>query len=235
MKTILVIEDDDQTRENLQTILEMEGFRAVTAPNGRAGLAAVQTHSPDLILCDVMMPELDGHEVLRSLRTNSSTASIPFIFLTARGERKDQRTGMELGADDYLTKPATVDEVLAAVRSRLERHDEKEQALREKVAFQPDFSNAAPLETSLSLTPREAEVLLWVAQGKSNAEIGVILGMAEKTVKVHLGHIFEKLGTDNRNAAGVQALEVLCRLSANHGAHTPPRSNPTPPPHPSPR
>lgn len=220
MKTILVIEDDDQTRENLQTILEMEGFRAVTAANGRAGLAVVQREIPDLILCDVMMPELDGHEVLRSLRAASSTATIPFIFLTARGERKDQRTGMELGADDYLTKPATVDEVLAAVRSRLVRHVEKEQALREKVAFQPDFSTATPLETDLKLTPREAEVLLWVAQGKSNSEIGVILGMAEKTVKVHLGHIFEKLGTDNRNAAGMQALEILCRRGAAQNNHS---------------
>ncbi len=211
MKTILVIEDDDQTRENLQTILEMEGFRAVTAHNGAAGLAAVHRDPPDLILCDVMMPELDGHGVLEALRTTSSTSTIPFIFLTARGERKDQRIGMDLGADDYLTKPATVDEVLAAVRSRLVRHGEKEQALREKVAFHPDFSTATPLESHLRLTRREAEVLLWVAQGKSNGEIGVILGMAEKTVKVHLGHIFEKLGTDNRNAAGVQALEVLCR------------------------
>ena len=226
MKTILVIEDDDQTRENLQTILEMEGFHAVTAANGRAGLAAIQRQIPDLILCDVMMPELDGHEVLRSLRASSTTATIPFIFLTARGERKDQRTGMELGADDYLTKPATVDEVLAAVRSRLERHVGMEQALREKVAFQPDFSTAAPLESSLSLTPREAEVLLWVAPGKSNAEIGVILGMAEKTVKVHLGHIFEKLGTDNRNAAGMAALEILCRHGAAQSPQGAPRSSP---------
>lgn len=214
MKTILVIEDDDQTRENLQTILEMEGFRTFTAPNGRAGLEAAQRDNPDLILCDVMMPELDGHEVLRALRSQSSTSSIPFIFLTARGERKDQRTGMELGADDYLTKPATVDEVLSAVRSRLERHVEKEQALREKVAFQPDFSSAAPLIAAHGITPREADVLLWVAQGKSNGEIAMILGMAEKTVKVHLGHIFEKLGTDNRNAAAMQALETLCRLGA---------------------
>lgn len=219
MKTILVIEDDDQTRENLQTILEMEGFRALTAPNGLAGLAAIHSEIPDLILCDVMMPELDGHGVLRALRAASSTATIPFIFLTARGERKDQRTGMDLGADDYLTKPATVDEVLTAVRSRLVRHVEKEQALREKVAFQPDFSAAKPLESDLHLTPREAEVLLWIAQGKSNSEIGIILGMAEKTVKVHVGHIFEKLGTDNRNAAAMLALEILCRRGAQNPPH----------------
>lgn len=231
MNTILVIEDDDQTRENLQTILEMEGFKALTASNGAIGLATAKRENPDLILCDVMMPELDGHGVLRALRSDSTTATIPFIFLTARGERKDQRTGMELGADDYLTKPATVDEVLSAVRTRLARHVEKEQALREKVAFQPDFSTASPLESGLSLTPREAEVLLWVAQGKSNSEIGVILGMAEKTVKVHLGHIFEKLGTDNRNAASMQALEILCRRGATQIPSHSGATAPTPPPH----
>jgi DNA-binding NarL/FixJ family response regulator len=211
MRTILIIEDDEQTRENLQTILELEGFRALTAPDGAVGLKAARAERPDLILCDVMMPHLDGHGVLRELRGDSSTAGIPFVFLTARGERKDQRMGMELGADDYLTKPATVDEVLRAVRTRLEREEARTGALRSQVGFKPDFSSTGPLERAFQLTPREAEVLLWVAQGKSNPEIGVILGMAEKTVKVHLGHIFEKLGTDNRNAAAVQALEILCR------------------------
>lgn len=214
MNTILIIEDDEQTRDNLQTILEMEGFRALTAANGRAGLETARRDHPDLILCDVMMPELDGHGVLRELRACRETAVIPFIFLTARGERKDQRQGMELGADDYLTKPASVDEVLRAVRTRLERDSHRSGLLRDQLAFKPDFASPAPLERAFGLTPREAEVLLWVAQGKSNPEISVILGMAEKTVKVHMGHIFEKLGTDNRNAATVQALEILCRTGA---------------------
>lgn len=211
MTNILIIEDDEQTRENLQTILTMEGYRASAAENGRVGLEAMREQRPDLILCDVMMPELDGLGVLRAVRGDPATAAIPFIFLTARGERKDQRLGMELGADDYLTKPASVDEVLGAVRTRLERDAVRQDVMRQQVAFKPDFSSPAPLEQAFGLTPREAEVLLWVAQGKTNAEIGLILGMAEKTVKVHLGHVFEKLGSDNRNAAGVQALEVLCR------------------------
>lgn len=209
--TILIIEDDELTRENLQTILEMEGFRALAAPDGPSGLDLARGERPDLILCDVMMPGLDGLGVLRALRERPETAAIPLIFLTARGERKDQRAGMELGADDYLTKPASVDELLGAVRGRLSRATERIEALRRDQAFRPDFSTAAPLEAAFGLTPREAEVLLWVAQGKSNAEIGIILGMAEKTVKVHVSHLFEKLGSDNRNAATLQALEVLCR------------------------
>lgn len=224
MTTILIIEDDEQTRENLQTILEMEGYRALAATNGIEGLEAARRERPELILCDVMMPGLDGHGVLRELRGSPATAGIPFIFLTARGERKDLRMGMELGADDYLTKPASVDELLRAVRTRLERESTRTELLRDRVAFQPDFTSPAPLERAFGLTPREAEVLLWVAQGKSNPEIALILGMAEKTVKVHIGHIFEKLGTDNRNAAAIQALEVLCKSGPK---------DPTPPENPA--
>lgn len=120
-----------------------------------------------------------------------------------RGERNDLRTGMNLGADDYLTKPATASELLAAIDARLKRASQRPPA-----EFNPDFSTPTPLE-ALGLTAREAEVLLWVAQGKSNAEISTILGAAENTVKKHLQNIFEKLAIESRNAATVRALEAL--------------------------
>lgn len=210
MKTILVIEDEADTLKNLVLMLEMEGFKPLSASNGRTGVTIAKREIPDVILCDVSMPQLDGYGVLESLRADPNTVSIPFIFLTAKGDKKDQRTGMNLGADDYLTKPASADDVLAAIRSRLDRHHEKEQAAMAKVDVRPNFDSAAPLE-SLGLTPREAEVLLWVAQGKSNADIATIIGCAENTVKVHLARIFEKCGFENRNAATVSALDVLCR------------------------
>lgn len=208
MKTILVIEDEAETLENLVLMLEMEGFRAVSAANGRAGVALAKQERPDVILCDVSMPELDGHGVLELLRADGDTVGIPFIFLTARGDKKDLRTGMNLGADDYLTKPAGAEEVLAAIKARLDRHVEKEQAAISKMEWKPNFESATPLE-ALGLTPREAEVLLWIAQGKSNADIGTILGCSENTVKVHTARIFEKQGFENRNAAAVRAMEVL--------------------------
>jgi DNA-binding NarL/FixJ family response regulator len=210
MKTILVIEDEAETLQNLVLMLEMEGFKPLSAPNGRAGVALARRELPDVILCDVSMPELDGYGVLESLRADSATVCIPFIFLTAKGDKKDLRMGMNLGADDYLTKPAGAEEVLSAIQARLDRHNEKEQAAMAKVELKPNFDSAKPLE-ELGLTPREAEVLLWVAQGKSNGEIGSILGCAENTVKVHLSRIFEKLGFENRNSATVRALEVLSR------------------------
>jgi DNA-binding NarL/FixJ family response regulator len=158
-----------------------------------------------------MMPELDGYGVLRTLRTDKATSTIPFIFLTAKGEKIDQRTGMNLGADDYLTKPVARTDLLASVKVRLERRDAHEAELesaKSSAGFNPNFESPKPLE-SLGLTPREAEVLLWVAQGKSNGDIAILLGMAEKTVKKHMGSIFDKLGLEGRNAATVRALEVL--------------------------
>jgi DNA-binding NarL/FixJ family response regulator len=210
MKKILVIEDEVETLANLVLMLEMEGFKPLSAPNGRAGVTLARKELPDVILCDVSMPELDGYGVLESLRADEKTVSIPFIFLTAKGDKKDLRTGMNLGADDYLTKPASAEEVLSAINARLDRHVEKEQAAMAKVELKPNFDSAKPLK-SLGLKAREAEVLLWVAQGKANAEIAMILGCAENTVKVHLAHIFEKVGFENRNAATVRALEILSR------------------------
>jgi len=116
---------------------------------------------------------------------------VPFIFLTAKGERPDVRAGMNLGADDYLTKPASAEEVVAAVESRLIRH-----RTLQMPGGAPDFSSATPLET-LGLTQREAEVLLWVAQGKSNDETGTILNMSGNTAKIHLTHIYRKLNVEN--------------------------------------
>jgi DNA-binding NarL/FixJ family response regulator len=203
MKRILVIEDEPEMRRNLLTILKLEKFQPLGAENGRVGLELVKREKPDLILCDVMMPELDGHDVLEALRKDEDTASIPFIFLTAKGEKADLRSGMNLGADDYLTKPVAKADLLRAIAARLLRSEQTAQ--RE---FKPDFTSYEPL-LKLDLTPRVAEVLLWVAQGKTNGDIGTILGISESTVKKHLLEIFGKLGVETRSAATLRALEAL--------------------------
>jgi len=193
---------------NLLTILTMEGFEAVGARNGEEGVETALRELPDLVICDVMMPGFDGYEVLTRLRANPSTVDIPLIFLTARGEREDVRAGMNLGADDYLCKPCPTEELLSAIQARLRRQDEMEQAAARSVGRPPDSASAEKLER-LGLTPREAEVLLWVAQGKANTDIGVILGMSEKTVKIHMGSILRKLSVENRTSAARVAIESL--------------------------
>ena len=104
-KTILIIEDSLEVRENVAELLELGGYHVMTASNGKEGVAVAQQYHPDLILCDIMMPVLDGYGVIHLLGKNIETARIPFIFLTAKSERTDIRKGMELGADDFLTKP----------------------------------------------------------------------------------------------------------------------------------
>jgi two-component system sensor histidine kinase/response regulator len=119
MQTILVIEDEEAVRANILELLEAEDFEALAAENGEIGVQLAQQHIPDLIICDVRMPGMDGYEVLKRVREDAATAAIPFIFLTAHSDKTDLRRGMELGADDYLTKPCTPTELLQAIAARL--------------------------------------------------------------------------------------------------------------------
>jgi DNA-binding NarL/FixJ family response regulator len=209
MKKILVIEDEPEMRRNLTTVLRLEKFHPLHAENGRVGVELAKKERPDLILCDVMMPELDGYGVIAALRGDAKTAAIPFIFLTAKGEKPDIRAGMNLGADDYLTKPVAKSDLLDAIRSRLER------ASQQTVPdFKPNFDSAKPLEKEFGLTPRVAETLLWLAQGKTNGEIAIIIGNSESTVKKHVLEVFGKLGVETRTAATLRALEVLSSPAA---------------------
>ncbi|MBH8558135.1 response regulator [Hymenobacter negativus] len=121
MKTILLIEDNDILRENTAEILELAGYAVLTAENGKVGVEKALATRPDLVVCDIMMPVLDGYGVLHIFNQNPHLAGVPFIFLTAKTERADLRRGMELGADDYLTKPFEETELLSAISSRLSR------------------------------------------------------------------------------------------------------------------
>lgn len=202
MTTILLIEDHAPLRENLREMLSLAGYHVHAADNGREGLRMAAQQLPALILCDIMMPGMDGHEVLARLRADAALKAVPFIFLTAKGSPPDIREGMNLGADDYLPKPVSRNDLLKAVRTRLER------AKQQKQSFAPNFDDPKPLE-KLGISPREAEVLLWVAQGKGNHEIAQILGLSIATVKKHTIHIFEKIGVESRTAASLRALEAL--------------------------
>ena len=123
MKKILLIEDNDHIRENTAEILELANYKVITAANGKIGVEMALQHAPDLIICDIMMPVLDGYGVLHAVQKNEAIKNTPFIFLTAKTERNDFRKGMESGADDYITKPFDGTELLNAVDSRLKKNE----------------------------------------------------------------------------------------------------------------
>lgn len=145
MKTILIIEDNIDIRESCTEILELSGYGVLQADNGKSGLDMAVVHKPDLILCDIMIPEIDGYGVLYLLSKNDDTADIPFIFLTAKTDRIDFRKGMEMGADDFLTKPFNDLDLLNAVEIRINKHQ------RQKSHYSSAFENLEKLAAGKSI------------------------------------------------------------------------------------
>ena len=143
MKNILLIEDNKEMRENIAEILELANYRVITAPNGKLGVELAGKEIPDLILCDIMMPELDGYGVLYMLSKKPETAAIPFIFLTAKTEKTDIRKGMSMGADDYLTKPFEEMELLNAIEVRLKKSESFKKEFAKNVDGLNEFMNQA--------------------------------------------------------------------------------------------
>jgi two-component system sensor histidine kinase/response regulator len=159
MTCILVIEDEDLIRESLEDLLSLEGFEVITAENGERGVNLASQKHPDLILCDVMMPVLNGYEVLEQLRQDKALSTVPFLFLTSMMDRRSTRKGMALGADDYLEKPCTKDELLEAIAVRLGKQQAIDQRIEEKMES---------LRTSITLSlPHELQTPLSGIMGLS--------------------------------------------------------------------
>lgn len=133
VKKIVVIEDNEDIRMLVEELLEMNNYEVFLASNGYIGIQRIIENEPDLVLCDIMMPEIDGYEVLRTIRKNATLGNIPFIFLSAKNLHSDVRSGMNLGADDYLTKPIEADELLTAIETRLVRSQKREEEINDRI------------------------------------------------------------------------------------------------------
>ena len=151
MAKVLVIEDEVQTREIFLDCLEAEGFEGIEAKNGQIGVRKATEQSPDLVVCDILLPELNGYQVLETLRQNPLTATIPFIFLTGKATKAELRRGMQSGADDYLTKPSTAEELLGAIATQLEKREALRQLYAEQ--FQTPAKTEAKANSILPSTP----------------------------------------------------------------------------------
>lgn len=157
MKKILVIEDTISLRDEIDFILKMEGFDVITTDNGKSGVEMALKHNPDLILCDVLMPGMDGFEVIQELKLKDTLSGHAFIFITALSERKNMREGMVLGADDYLIKPFTMDELLKAVNTQLNKSKSLDTRIKAQLKMIEDNYNIRMLELKRALESQQQE------------------------------------------------------------------------------
>ena len=215
MKKILVVDDDNILRTVLQHTLEKEGYQVTTANSGKDGITSFEKKTPDLVISDVSMPEMDGFEFCRHLRSLPSGQLIPFIFLSARSDLEDRIQGHSIGADDYLTKPFDIKELLAKIEGLIEKsrriHSEIVHLIEQltngnKVNISDNITDDVVARTQrdshipepLPLTPAEERVFWEVIQGFTNKQISEILFISPRTVQTHLSNILNKLNLENR-------------------------------------
>lgn len=218
MKRILIVDDDRTMRTVLTRYLENRGYQVEQFGSGSEALAAFAKNPPDLVVSDVMMPEMDGLEFCRRLRSTPSGQLMPFIFLSGKGELEDRIYGHEIGADDYLTKPVDPRELVAKIEAQLERtrriHSEivrlmqmassrsmqslSQASLSETSETSGVSAEAAAAPSPLPLTPAEERVFWEVIQGLTNKQISDRLFISPRTVQTHLSSILNKLGLENR-------------------------------------
>lgn len=203
MKRVLVVDDDTTLRMALTRYLEKRGFAVQNAASGAEALEMFEQDPPDLVVSDVMMPEMDGFEFCRRLRATRSGQLVPFIFLSSRGEVDARVQGHSIGADDYLIKPFEPKELLAKIEAQLERsrrfHSEIVR-LMQRVIPEETAEPAKPAPPdALPLTPAEEKVFWEVVQGYTNKQIGDHLFVSPRTVQTHLSNILSKLELENRS------------------------------------
>lgn len=202
MKKVLVVDDDATLRMALTRYLEKRGYLTQNVASGTEALKLFEQDPPDLVVSDVMMPEMDGFEFCRRLRSTRSGQLVPFIFLSSKGEVEDRVQGHSIGADDYLIKPFEPRELLAKIESQLERtrriHSEIV-LLMQRDNFAATNGHVAATPIPLPLTPAEEKVFWEVIQGFTNKQIGDRLFVSPRTVQTHLSNILSKLQLENRS------------------------------------
>ena len=202
--TILVADDDLGTRLSISDYLEMSGYSVIMAADGQQALAMVEAYHPHLMVTDIVMPRMNGYELVRHVRQHPAFRLLPVIFLTARNKTEERIQGYQSGADLYLPKPFELNELGAAIRNLLERSQmiqseyrlSYEEALR--TFFQPPTADAENTGFERPLTQREQEVLVLLTDGLSNAEIGTQLHLSARTVEKHVSSLLRKTETSNR-------------------------------------
>ncbi|MGB3613017.1 MAG: response regulator transcription factor [Elainellaceae cyanobacterium] len=203
-KRLLLIDDDPNLILLVKDYLEFRGYDVITAENGREALSVLEETLPDMIICDVMMPEMDGYSLVEHVRQDPKTNWIPVLFLSAKGQSQDKVKGLSTGADVYMVKPFEPEELVAQVESSLK------QASRLMVR-QPnqsvDGTHRIKVPFDVELTPTELRVVQFVARGMANREIAQELKVSQRTIESHVSNMLGKTGLHNRTELARWALE----------------------------
>ncbi|OKH17769.1 response regulator transcription factor [[Limnothrix rosea] IAM M-220] len=199
---LLLIDDDPNLILLVQDYLEFRGYQIMTANNGAEGLKALEADVPDLIICDVMMPEMDGYSFIQEVRKDPKTSWIPVIFLSAKSQIQDRIQGLNQGADVYLVKPFEPEELVAQVESSLS------QAKRMlNYSGSGNKSSMIQVPSNVELTPTETKVVSFVSQGLSNREISEKLNVSQRTIESHVSNMLNKTNLNNRTELARWAMD----------------------------
>ncbi|NJN74326.1 MAG: response regulator transcription factor [Limnothrix sp. RL_2_0] len=200
--TLLLIDDDPNLILLVQDYLEFRGYQIVTANNGAEGLKALDKDVPDLIICDVMMPEMDGYTFIQNIRKDPKTSWIPVIFLSAKSQIQDRIQGLNQGADVYLVKPFEPEELVAQVESSLSQ-------AKRMLTYSNSGSKTSSIQvpSNVELTPTETKVVSFVSQGLSNREISEKLSVSQRTIESHVSNMLNKTNLSNRTELARWAMD----------------------------
>lgn len=200
---LLLIDDDPNLILLVKDYLELRGYEVTTAKNGREALRVLEKSIPNLIICDVMMPEMDGYAFVKRVRDNPQTSFLPVLFLSAKGQIQDRVTGLNTGADVYMIKPFEPDELVAQIEASLKQASRMMQ--KQGNSLDGELSVQVPFD--VDLTPTETKVIQLVAKGMSNREIADDLSVSQRTVESHVSNMLGKTGLSNRTELARWAIE----------------------------
>lgn len=203
-KKLLLIDDDPNLILLVKDYLEFRGYEVVTAENGREALEVLDQQTPDMIICDVMMPEMDGYSLVSAIRSDPKTSWIPVLFLSAKGQSQDRVKGLNIGADVYMVKPFEPEELVAQVESSLKQAS---RLIQHKDSKSGDSSPRIKVPFDVELTPTELRVVQFVARGMANREIAEELNVSQRTIESHVSNMLGKTGLHNRTELARWAIE----------------------------
>lgn len=202
-KRLMLVDDDPNLILLVKDYLEFRGYEVITAGNGREALEILENTVPDLLICDVMMPEMDGYTLVQTVREDPRISWLPVLFLSAKGQSQDRVKGLNTGADVYLVKPFEPEELVAQVESSLKQASRLIQHKSHGISQSPKIKARRNVE----LTPTELKVVQLVAQGMANREIAVEMKVSQRTIESHVSNMLGKTGLHNRTELARWALE----------------------------